>query len=94
VVAAFYRAAATYVMRPYAGRVTLFAARDAVRRPGMPPDLGWGRWAQGGVDIQPVPGTHLSMIEEPHAQVVAARLCACLRDFACRDVGIAREELP
>ncbi len=80
VVAAFYRAAAEHRMQPYPGRVTLFVAANTVRPPFIPADLGWSRWALGGVDVHHVPGTHLSMLEEPHVRVLADALCASLRD--------------
>jgi thioesterase domain-containing protein len=40
--------------------------------------MGWGGWAAGGIDAQPVPGGHLDMVLEPHVRVLAKRLRACL----------------
>ena len=37
-------------------------------------DLGWGRWCEGGVEIIDVPGGHSSMLQDDHADVLAARI--------------------
>lgn len=69
---------ANYKPQSYAGRVTLFRAADFRVRP-KDPSLGWKRVAAGGVEIHEVPGEHGStLLKEPHVQVVAARLKACL----------------
>jgi len=39
---------------------------------------GWGRFVRGGVDVELCPGNHASMCEEPHVQVLAAKLRAAL----------------
>jgi thioesterase domain-containing protein len=41
--------------------------------------------ALGGVDIHEVPGDHLGIFEEPHVQVLAKKLRACI-DKAIQDV--------
>jgi hypothetical protein len=42
--------------------------------------------ALGGVEIHEVPGDHLSMFQEPHVQVLAEKLRACI-DKALQDVS-------
>jgi thioesterase domain-containing protein len=42
--------------------------------------------ALGGVDIHEVPGDHLGIFEEPHVQVLAEKLRACI-DKALQDVS-------
>jgi hypothetical protein len=42
--------------------------------------------ALGGVEIHQVPGDHLSMFQEPHVQVLAEKLRACI-DKALQDVS-------
>ncbi|MBI5302092.1 MAG: amino acid adenylation domain-containing protein [Chloroflexi bacterium] len=67
-----------YKPQRYAGKVTLFRAEE---RPADDPpahDLGWGALATQGVEIHSVPGDHLSMIHEPHVQVLAEKLKGCL----------------
>lgn len=73
------RAMLEYQPRPYAGKVTLLRAAD---RPGslqVDADLGWGRFAQGGVDVHVVPGDHMQMVREPNVHSLARTLEHCLQ---------------
>lgn len=71
-------AARRYEPGPYPGRLALVLSSDSHRElvevRGLEPTLGWGRLAQGGVDIIPVPGRHDDMVRRPHVAVLAARL--------------------
>lgn len=69
-----------YKPRPYPGQITLFRA-EIQEAPALTPDLGWGKLAAGGVTIRETPGDHLSMIQEPHVQALAAQLRDCLNDL-------------
>ena len=74
---------ATHEPAPYAGRVTLFRALeepDEVGADFSDPFLGWGGVAGGGVDIRPVPGDHLTLLEPPHVAALARSLRECLPD--------------
>jgi aspartate racemase len=62
-----------YHPQPYPGRIVLFKSREAA---GI--YYGWTEMAQGGVEIHLVPGRHAAIVEEPHVQVLAAELKACL----------------
>ncbi len=42
------------------------------------PDWGWSRFSAGGVEIYEVPGDHISMMAEPHVQVLAQKLMTCI----------------
>jgi amino acid adenylation domain-containing protein len=44
------------------------------------PFKGWGKLAAGGIDLHVVPGGHFSMMREPHAEVLAGRLRACVME--------------
>ena len=56
-------------------RVTLFRARSRnLFSPPVEPDLGWGRFASLGVEIEVIPGNHDGVIREPHVQVLAQRI--------------------
>lgn len=70
------RAAAEYVMRPYAGPITLIQSRSF----DDPDHLGrsWAELAGGGLDYHTVSGGHVDMLREPDVRVVAAKLAACL----------------
>jgi amino acid adenylation domain-containing protein len=41
------------------------------------PALGWNDFSST-VDIHPVPGNHMTMMQQPHVQVLAAQLLSCL----------------
>jgi len=73
----FIRAAARYRVRPLAGPLLVFRARDG--SPGQPEHLGWDEVAAGGLTVEVVPGNHHSLAQEPHVQVLSARLEAALR---------------
>jgi len=72
----YHRAGASYVPRPYSGRVTLFRSGEDL---GTQDDRGWRRVARE-VEVHPVPGRHSTSITQ-YAQVVAEELRACLRDL-------------
>ncbi|MBI5649976.1 MAG: amino acid adenylation domain-containing protein [Chloroflexi bacterium] len=67
-----------YQPQRYDGKVTLFRAAERPADDPPTPDLGWGELANAGVEIHDVPGDHLSMIHEPHVQILAEQLAQCL----------------
>ena len=72
-----------YVFQVYPGRITLLRTEDQNRDDeavGMQydPQFGWGDVVAGGIDMHYVPGSHLSLLKEPHVRVVAEKLQACL----------------
>src|SRR5579884_105840 len=71
------RALRDYDIPPFPGRITLFRAE---KHPKIQLDCwgGWGHVAAEGVEIIDVPGTHESMLEEPHVRVLAEKLAICL----------------
>jgi len=66
---------------PYPGEVTLFLA-ERTSQSGVSPELdarlGWGKYAEEGTVVHKVPGSHLSMLEPPHVEGLAAILRECL----------------
>jgi thioesterase domain-containing protein/uncharacterized protein YbdZ (MbtH family) len=66
-----YRAWLDYAPRPYPGPVTLIKARARPFFRPLPRDLGWGRLAEGGVDVITVPGAHDNMLTEPYVRSLA-----------------------
>ncbi|HLF05225.1 MAG TPA: alpha/beta fold hydrolase [Dehalococcoidia bacterium] len=68
-----------YVPKPYPGRLTYFWAVDRAENSLHPRD-GWRQVAEGGLDIHRVPGDHLTMMREPHVQILARQLKECLVD--------------
>ena len=76
-----------YILRPYGGRVTLFRAAQTDGRKPRDRAVGWDQFVTGELEIHDVPGTHLSMVFEPHAQALAAKLTQCLEQ--ARKVSLA-----
>ena len=72
------RATQNYGLHLYPGRVTLFKASDTLAGTSPDPTLGWSEWASGGVEVHVVPGNHANLIYEPHVEVLAQKLTACL----------------
>jgi len=62
-----------YDPRPYSGRITLFRANESLS---VDPDPlgGWGELARGGVELLTAPGTHTTMLLEPHVGELAEQL--------------------
>jgi amino acid adenylation domain-containing protein len=80
-IARHYQALENYVPDHYPGRILLFRARcQPLFCPGAEPDLGWGKFATGGVQVEVIPGSHETILREPHVRVLAQRLQAGL-DF-------------
>ena len=68
-----------YVTRPYSGKITLFRAQQTKELINRYPSyfdekLGWGDFAQGGLDIYDLPGGHIELLQEPYVQVLAEKL--------------------
>ncbi|NER50713.1 MAG: hypothetical protein F6J92_29390, partial [Symploca sp. SIO1A3] len=50
------------------------------------PDFGWGPFSAGPVEIYQVPGNHVSMLTEPHVQVLAQKLMTCIEQAQTKKV--------
>jgi amino acid adenylation domain-containing protein len=70
------RAVSYYTPSPYNGTMTVFRCREASAH--IPPDLGWGKFVRGLLEIHEVPGNHHSMMDYPHVEELAHQLRACL----------------
>ena len=79
-----FRALTSYVPKVYDGRLTLFRARAGplfrVRRS----DMGWAHLVAGAIDVKVVPGSHVTMLTEPHVRVMAEELRTALDVTSCR----------
>ena len=54
--------------------------------------LGWRRHARQAVEVRPVPGTHGTMLRDPHVSYLGSELARCLADArrgACEPQGAA-----
>lgn len=69
--------AAHYEPRAYPGRVHLFKAKErgSFNHYNYAPGLGWDELAIGGLEIEEVPGGHVTMLDEPYVP----HLAACLK---------------
>ncbi|HEX8272563.1 MAG TPA: amino acid adenylation domain-containing protein [Longimicrobiaceae bacterium] len=61
-----------YPAKPYGGAVLLL--RAAEHDPAETESAGWERIARGGVELHAVPGSHFTLVREPHAASLAAVL--------------------
>jgi aspartate racemase len=86
IVEANNKLASDYALQVYPGQVTLFRTTDQAVRYDQFSDLGWSALAVGGLEIHEVPGDHLDMFQEPHVQMLAEKLRACI-DKALQDVS-------
>jgi thioesterase domain-containing protein len=81
-------AAEGYVPQIYPSRITLFKSESSVEderqsaaTPGADtpdPTMCWGELSTQPVEIHLVPGTHQTMVGEPHVHILAERLRSCL----------------
>ncbi|HEY0737260.1 MAG TPA: amino acid adenylation domain-containing protein, partial [Herpetosiphonaceae bacterium] len=82
------RATDRYQAQPYPHRITLFKAERNDRVPSKPdvdvvePTMGWGRISAQPVEVHVVPGTHSTMITDPHVRTLAERLSECIASLA------------
>jgi thioesterase domain-containing protein len=72
-------AARRYTPTPYHGVITLFRAVDRGLAGPADSDANWQFLARGGLRVVDVPGDHLSILGEPHVQVLGTALDAALR---------------
>jgi thioesterase domain-containing protein len=63
----------------YPGRITLFRpAENDQPEEAADPTLGWGALSPLPVEIETIPGDHISALAEPHVEALAARLRTCI----------------
>jgi amino acid adenylation domain-containing protein len=76
------QASNTYVFQPYSGKATLLRTRDENRSGGVgvkyDPQFGWGEIITGELDVKYIPGSHLSLLDEPNVRVLAKQMKICL----------------
>ncbi len=78
-----------YIIQPYPGKLTILGVSGEMREsddgyPGigykLDPNYGWtDNLVKRGFSVHVVPGNHVSMLAEPHVQVLAEKLKALLR---------------
>lgn len=70
-----------YMPQDYPGHVTIFRAASQTLFSSHYLDLGWGRLADS-ITIYRVPGSHSTLVAEPHVRVLAERLSASLLEVS------------
>ncbi|TVQ52920.1 MAG: amino acid adenylation domain-containing protein, partial [Spirulina sp. DLM2.Bin59] len=73
-----YHAQHAYEPRPYPGDIVVFRATIQSPRSGHDPTLGWQELVEGQIHTHRISGRHLTMLEEPHVQNLAAALISYL----------------
>ena len=79
----YIQAMNTYTFQPYSGKVTLFRTKDENRTDAVgieyDPKFGWGEIIIGDLDVKYIPGSHLSLLDEPNVRVLAKQMKICLQ---------------
>jgi thioesterase domain-containing protein/acyl carrier protein len=90
----YHQALRNYVPCPYLGKVILFQSvkREQHEAFYTDPQKAWGKLAAGGLEVHEVPGDHISLIKEPHVQVLAEKLRDCLERAQVDDSTFKREK--
>jgi thioesterase domain-containing protein len=69
-----YRAMEAYIPQLYPGRITLLRAEGERLLTSHDPEMGWGKLAAGGVEVEVVPGSHLGIFREPYIRFLAEKV--------------------
>jgi len=79
---AHHQAIHSYQPKPFNGKVTLFLPRTAPLLGPWPTghDKEWDRLARGGVEVHLIRGSHITMLADPFAAGLAARLNAAIEE--------------
>jgi amino acid adenylation domain-containing protein len=75
-----YFPGADFNQKTYQGRISVFRVSKQPRNRISDSRLGWGKLAEGGVDVRVIPGTHETLLREPHVR----ELANVLREFIHR----------
>jgi len=70
-----------FVPPTFSGKVALFKRRKQPFYYVDDPEMGWGRRARSGVDVQVLPIDHEEMLHEPDVRILARRLAECLQNY-------------
>jgi len=68
-----------YNIKNYPGKITLFRSGESKSDPSLSPDMGWGQFTTQPVSIIDVPGSHISMMQQPESDILAKELNSLIR---------------
>ncbi len=83
--AANIEAAVNYVPKPYRGRLTVFRAKERPPLDQFDWHLGWNGLASEGVAVNEVPGSHITLGDEPNVTIMADFFKQALHEARQRD---------
>ncbi|WP_333299216.1 AMP-binding protein [Microcoleus sp. AT13-A6] len=71
---------ASHVPQIYLGKVVYFSSQEDITGSEFDPmqPNGWNSWVAGGIEVHKVPGNHMTLWQEPHVQILAEKMNACL----------------
>lgn len=75
-----FNAIRAYRPHAYGGKLTLLRARGERLFVTHDPEMGWGQYAHGGVDVREIPGSHLRLFHPSHVGHLASQLQQCLNE--------------
>ncbi|HEY9671674.1 MAG TPA: amino acid adenylation domain-containing protein [Waterburya sp.] len=73
------QATLNYTPQVYPNPITVLRTSTHSSTAQQDPTLGWSKLAGGGVDVQWVPGNHLTMLKKPYVQTLAEQLRVCIK---------------
>lgn len=76
-----------YRPQVYSGAVTLFWSEYQSLYIDLYPELGWGNFVTGKLEIHQLPGDHNTLLKEPHLQVLVEKLNSCI-DRVIENFGV------
>jgi thioesterase domain-containing protein len=69
-----------YTPQTYPQQITLFKTSTKSSVADTDPSIGWDKLAVEKTEIHPISGNHLTMLRQPHIQVLAAQLSTCIEN--------------
>lgn len=75
-----FQAIWNYKPQSFSGRLTLLRARGGRLFCTHDPQMGWGKFVTGGIDVRIIPGSHLQLFKKPHVRYLAEELQRCLEE--------------
>ena len=73
------QAAQDYTPKTYSSQITLFRTSEQLMKSHQEQTMGWGELVVGKkVEVHTIPGNHLTILRQPHVQVLSQQLKVCI----------------
>jgi amino acid adenylation domain-containing protein len=82
-----------YTPQRYAGKITMLWCSEVSTRCYRDRRLAWSEFADGGLEVHAIPGNHMTMLEPPHVEGMAATVSACLKKVQAEAVAPPSKKL-